>query len=408
MDINSLDEKIQQQLVEKFAYHEKISRFNTKKIIDAFKKNRVSDYHFSTMSGYGYNDVGRDTLDNVYADVFGGEKALVRSQFVSGTHAISTVLFGILRCGDELLAVTGAPYDTLQTVIGHSKKQTGSLCEHGISYRQLDFNKGDEIDLDKIKKSISDKTKLVHIQRSKGYSDRKTLCIEDIGKICQAVKSIKPDCICFVDNCYGEFVEIKEPPEVGADIIAGSLIKNPGGGLAPSGGYIVGKKELVELAAHQYTAPGLGSKMGSTTSEFQRLLYQGLFLAPHTTLQALKTAIYASAMFSELGYDVIPTKDDFRSDIIQSIKLKSKEALISFCQTIQENSPVDGYVLPVPGEIPGYQDEVIMAAGTFVQGASIELSADGPIREPYNVYLQGGLIFEHSVIALQAFAQRNL
>lgn len=407
-DINSLRICVLNDVKDLFFAHENISLFNTQKILDAFRKNNVSEYYFNTSSGYGYSDVGRDALDKVYADVFKTEKAIVRSQFVSGTHALSTALFGILRSGDEMLAVTGKPYDTLQTVIGADRKQKGSLCEHGIKYRELDLKKGQDIDLSFIKENIKKNTRLVHIQRSKGYSDRKTLSVAEIGQICEAVKSVKKDCICFVDNCYGEFVEKSEPTEVGADIIAGSLIKNPGGGLAPSGGYIAGKADLVELAAFQYSAPGLGSEMGSCSSQTQRLLYQGLFLAPHVTLQAVKSAIFAAALFAKLGYDVLPDKNALRSDIIQSINLKTKEALIAFCQSIQTNSPVDGHVLPLPGRVPGYEDDVIMAAGTFVQGASIELSADGPTREPYTVYLQGALTFEHSMLALVSSAKSIL
>lgn len=399
-DEEALNEKIQQQAAEKFSHHEKISLHNTKKVLNAFRENMVSDYYFRPASGYGYSDTGRDTLDKIYANVFQTDSALVRSQFVSGTHALSTALFGILRSGDEMLAVTGAPYDTLQTVIGAKVKQKGSLCEHGISYRELPLQKGQKIDLQQIKREISPKTKLVHIQRSRGYSDRDTLSVEQIGEICQSVKSVKKDCICFVDNCYGEFVEKTEPTEVGADIIAGSLIKNPGGGLAPSGGYIAGRQDLLQMASYQFTAPGLGSEMGSVSGDTQRLMYQGFFFAPHITLQALKTAIYAATLFFELGYEVSPLPDAFRSDIIQSISLERAEALIAFCQAIQSNSPVDSHVLPLPGKMPGYQDDVIMAAGTFIQGASIELSADGPMRSPYTVYLQGGLVFEHSVLAL--------
>ncbi len=407
MKIEELSKEILREIGGRFSLHEEISLHNTKKILDSFRKYKVADYYFSGSSGYGYADRGRDSLCDIYAEIFGAQKALVRAQFVSGTHALSTALFGVLRPGDEMLAVTGAPYDTLQTVIGSHIVQRGSLTEHGIIYKELPLQQTGEPDWETIKSAVASKTRLVHIQRSRGYADRKTLTVDEIGRICEIVKSKNKDCICFVDNCYGEFVERTEPPEVGADLIAGSLIKNPGGGLAPSGGYIAGRSDLLEMAAYHFTAPGLGDKMGATGGETQRLLYQGLFLAPHITLQALKSAIYAAALFSRLGYKVSPAVDDFRSDIIQSISLKTPAALQHFCEAVQKYSPVDGHVTPCPGPMPGYQDKVIMAAGTFVQGASIELSADGPMREPYNVYLQGGLVFEHSLIALTE-AARNI
>jgi cystathionine beta-lyase family protein involved in aluminum resistance len=405
LDLDNLDRQIRDDLSEVFARHEKTSILNTGKVLRAFKKNQVSAHCFHPSSGYGYSDLGRDLLDDIYADVFKTQKALVRSQFVSGTHALSTVLFGLLRPGDEMLAATGTPYDTLRTVIGAGVKQKGSLAEHGIQYREAPLGQGGEIDLKQIKRAIGAKTRLAHIQRSCGYSSRKTLLAEEIGRICETVKNAKPDCICFVDNCYGEFVEEIEPTEAGADIMAGSLIKNPGGGLAPSGGYIAGREDLVEMAGFHYTAPGLGGAMGSAGGDTQKLLFQGFFLAPHVTLQALKTAIYAAALFSRLGYQVSPDERAARGDIIQRISLKTRAALNAFCQAVQENSPVDAYVSPVPGKVPGYQDDVIMAAGTFVQGASIELSADGPLRPPYTAYLQGGLTFEHGVLSLLASAK---
>jgi cystathionine beta-lyase family protein involved in aluminum resistance len=405
LDLDNLDRQIRDGLSETFAWHEKTGIENTRKILREFKKNQVSGHCFHPAGGYGYSDLGRDLLDNIYAGVFKTQKAIVRTQFVSGTHALSTVLFGVLRSGDEMLSVTGEPYDTLRTVIGARVKQKGSLAEHGITYREVDFDRNGEVDLDKIKRAVGARTRLVYIQRSCGYSMRKTLLVEEIGRICETVKKAKPDCICFVDNCYGEFVEKTEPTEAGADIMAGSLIKNPGGGLAPSGGYIAGREELVEMAGFHYTAPGLGSAMGSAGGDAQKLLYQGLFLSPHITLQAVKTAIYAAALFSRLGYHVSPDERAARGDIIQRISLKTRAALIAFCQAVQENSPVDAYVSPTPGKVPGYQDDVIMAAGTFVQGASIELSADGPLRPPYTVYLQGGLTFEHGILALLACAK---
>ncbi len=404
MRIDKLSKEILEKISEKFELHQEVSFYNTKKVVDAFRAHRVSEYYFSGSSGYGYADQGRDSLGDIYAEIFGVEKALVRSQFVSGTHALSTALFGVLRPGDELLAVTGAPYDTLQTVIGATRKQAGSLTEHGILYKEVALKDGVP-DLAAIKQAMNSKTKIVHIQRSRGYADRKTLSVEEIGAICAIVKRYRKNCICFVDNCYGEFTEKTEPTQVGADLIAGSLIKNPGGGLAPSGAYIAGRSELVDMAARHLTAPGLGDQMGATLGIIHRLMYQGLFLAPHVTLQAIKSAIYAAGLFEKLGYKVSPCVNDFRSDIIQCIALDTPETLQAFCQAIQRNSPVDGHVMPIPGQMPGYNDPVIMAAGTFVQGASIELSADGPMREPYNVYLQGGLTFEHSVLALSSAAR---
>ena len=408
IDFDKLHEEIIEETKELFTYHEKISLHNTQKILDAFRNNQVSDYYFHASSGYGYADTGRDALDKIYAEVFGAQKALVRSQFVSGTHSIATALLGILNSGDQMLAVTGKPYDTLQTVIGTNGQQPGSLIDKGINYKEIPLTDTGRVDFAAIKETVTENTKLVHIQRSRGYANRKSLSVEEIGEICKLVKKQNAACICFVDNCYGEFVEKQEPTQVGADIMAGSLIKNPGGGLAPSGGYIVGREDLVQLAAFQFTAPGLGSEMGATHGDVQRLLYQGFFLAPHVTLQAVKTAIYATFLFEKLGYKVSPNKNELRSDIILSINLNEESNLLEFCQAIQKYSPVDAHVLPYPGYMPGYQDEVIMAAGTFIQGASIELSADGPLRPPYTVFLQGGLTFEHSVIALLSAAKNIL
>lgn len=405
IDFDKLHEDIIAETKEIFSYHEKISLHNTQKLLDAFRNNQVSDYYFNSSSGYGYSDTGRDALDKIYAEVFGAQKALVRSQFVSGTHAIATTLLGILKAGDEMVAVTGKPYDTLQTVIGINVNQPGSLIDKGITYKEVALNEKGRVDLPAIQKTVTEKTKLVHIQRSRGYANRKSLSSQEIGEICKIVKKQNNNCICFVDNCYGEFVEKQEPTQVGADIMAGSLIKNPGGGLAPSGGYIVGREDLVKLASYQFTAPGLGSEMGATHGDVQRLLYQGFFLAPHITLQAVKTAIYATFLFEKLGYQVSPDKNEIRSDIILSINLNKEESLLEFCQAIQKYSPVEAHVLPYPAYMPGYQDDVIMAAGTFIQGASIELSADGPIRPPYTVFMQGGLTFEHSVIALLSAAK---
>ena len=387
---------------ELFLQVDDIAEKNTIKVLESFHKHQISDYHFRTTTGYAYSDVGRDKLDQVWADIFGAEKALVRTSFVSGTHALATVLFGILRPGDELLSVTGAPYDTMQTVIGASRDVPGSLLEFGITYDELAM-KNTGVDLENIARKIKPTTKMVLIQRSRGYSLRKTLSVNEIKLICEQVKKVKPDCICFIDNCYGEFTETAEPTSVGADIMAGSLIKNPGGGLAPSGGYIAGRKELIELAAYRLTAPGIGSELGASLSD-NRLLYQGLFLAPHVVAQAVKGAVFAAEFFTQLGYNTKPSANELRSDIIQAIELKTPERMVAFCRGLQKFSPIDAHVRPEPGAVPGYADEVIMAAGTFVQGASIELSADGPIRPPYAIYLQGGLTLEHTVIALMGAA----
>lgn len=379
---------------------------NTEKVITAFRNNMVSDYYLKPTTGYGYSDVGRDTLDLIYAEIFKTEAALVRSQFVSGTHALAVALLGNLRPGDELIGLTGTPYDTMQSIIGYPVKTKGSLVDLGISYKELPMS-GEHVDLDAVKKIVTKNTKMVHIQRSCGYSSlRKTISVEEIGRIIAAAKEANPDVIAYVDNCYGEFIEQKEPTEVGADIMAGSLIKNLGGGLAPTGGYIVGRTDLVENASYRLTAPGLGGEMGATLGDTQREFYQGLFLAPHVVLQAVKTAIFAAAVFQKLGYEVKPLPQEARHDIIQAIKLESRKRLCDFCIAIQSNSPVDAHVEPVPAPLPGYQDDIVMAAGTFVQGASIELSADGPCREPYNVFFQGGLTFEHGRLAIMAAAKR--
>lgn len=392
--------------VEKYSkVYEEAALFNTEKVMKAFRNHMVSDYYLKPTTGYAYSDVGRENLDAIYAEIFHTEAALVRSQFVSGTHALAVALLGVLRAGDEMIAATGTPYDTMQTIIGSPVKTPGSLVDLGVIYKEIPMQ-DDKPDLEAICSAITDKTRLIHIQRSCGYSSvRKTLNVAQIGEICEAVKKVKPDVICFVDNCYGEFIEKQEPTEVGADLIAGSLIKNMGGGFAPTGGYIAGRADLVELASYRLTAPGLGGEMGATLGDTAREFYQGLFIAPHVVTQAVKTAIFASAVFKNLGYSVKPLPEEVRSDIIQAIRLETREKLCNFCVAIQTNSPVDAHVDPVPAMIPGYQDEIIMAAGTFVQGASIELSADGPCREPYNVYFQGGLTFEHGRIAIMSAAR---
>lgn len=385
---------------------EEAALFNTEKVITAFRNNMVSDFYLKPTTGYAYSDVGRDKLDLIYAEIFKTEAALVRSQFVSGTHALAVALLGNLRAGDELIAVTGTPYDTMQTIIGYPEKTEGSLVDLGIEYKEIPMT-GDHVDLAAVKQAVTSKTKMIHIQRSCGYSSmRKTIDVAEIGRICQAAKEANPNVICFVDNCYGEFIEKQEPTEVGADLMAGSLIKNLGGGFAPTGGYIVGRQDLVEKASYRLTAPGLGGEMGATLGDTAREFYQGLFMAPHIVLQAVKTSIFAASVFKSLGYAVKPQPEDPRSDIIQAITLETRKRLCDFCVAIQSNSPVDAHVEPVPSPLPGYQDEIIMAAGTFVQGASIELSADGPCREPFNVFFQGGLTFEHGRLAIMAAAKR--
>ena len=389
-----------------FAHIEDVAEANTLKVLDAMRECRVSDAHFNTTTGYAYDDIGRGKLEELYAKIFGAERALVRTQFVSGTHALATVLFGILRPGDELVSLTGKPYDTMQTVIGYDNPSPGSLKEFGVLYNELPMVAG-KVDMAHIKDVITDKTKMVEIQRSRGYSMRSPLSIEDIRAITAEVHRIKPDCICFVDNCYGEFVDYEEPTQAGADIMAGSLIKNPGGGIAPTGGYIVGRDDLVELASYRLTAPGMGDELGASLSN-NRLLFQGLFLAPHVVSQAIKGAIFAAGMFAKLGYKTLPLPTEVRGDIIQAIELGSADKLIAFCGGIQKYSPVDSFAAPEPWDMPGYADKIIMAAGTFVQGASIEFSADGPLREPYNVYLQGGLTFEHAINGIMGAAQAVL
>lgn len=389
-----------------FAHIEDVAEANTLKVLDAMRECHVSDAHFNTTTGYAYDDIGRGKLEELYAKIFGAERALVRTQFVSGTHALATVLFGILRPGDELVSLTGKPYDTMQTVIGYDNPSPGSLKEFGVLYNELPMVAG-KVDMAHIKDVITDKTKMVEIQRSRGYSMRSPLSIENIRAITAEVHRIKPDCICFVDNCYGEFVDYEEPTQAGADIMAGSLIKNPGGGIAPTGGYIVGRDDLVELASYRLTAPGMGDELGASLSN-NRLLFQGLFLAPHVVSQAIKGAIFAAGMFAKLGYKTLPLPTEVRGDIIQAIELGSADKLIAFCGGIQKYSPVDSFAAPEPWDMPGYADKIIMAAGTFVQGASIEFSADGPLREPYNVYLQGGLTFEHAIIGIMGAAQAVL
>ncbi len=381
-----------------------IKEFNQYKVIKAMQDNKLSDSHFNGTTGYGYDDRGREVLDSVYAQVFKAEDALVRHHIVSGTQAISLCLFGILRPGDRVTAVTGKPYDTLEEVIGIRGENCGSLKEFGVVYEQVDLLDGGKPDLIGIKQAVAKKTKLVMVQRSRGYSWRDALTISDIEGIVKAVREVNSEAIIMVDNCYGEFVEEREPLEVGADIIAGSLIKNPGGGLALTGGYIAGKANLVEQAAYRLTSPGLGKEVGASLGN-NRLMFQGLFMAPHVVAESLKGAVFCAALMQSLGYETLPAIDANRSDIIQAVKFNNPESLIAFCQGIQKGSPVDAYVTPQPWDMPGYDSQVIMAAGAFVQGSSIELSADAPIKPPYIAYMQGGLVYEHvklgNMIAVQ-------
>ena len=402
-ELLTLKERVLDELAPSFRRIEQISEENTLKVLTAMRECKVSDIHFNTSSGYAYDDIGRSKLEELYAKVFAAESALVRMQFVSGTHALATVLFGILRPGDKIISLTGAPYDTMQTVIGYTASSSGSLKEYGILYDELPLNDG-HVDVERIADVLDERTKMVLIQRSRGYSRRPTLLIEDIREICNQVHRLRPDCICFVDNCYGEFVESLEPTQAGADIMAGSLIKNPGGGLAPTGGYIVGREDLVELASYRLTAPGMGAELGASLVN-NRLFFQGLFLAPHVVSQALKGALFAAGIFEKLGYTTYPRISDERGDIIQAIELGTAEKLVAFCGGVQKYSPVDSFVKPEPWDMPGYTDQIIMAAGTFVQGASIEFSADGPLRSPYNVYMQGGLTFEQVMFGILGAAE---
>lgn len=412
IDIKILDYcgEIEETLRDRFQDIDKIAEYNQLKVLKAMQDNKLSDIHFAATTGYGYNDMGRDTLESVYASVFHAESALVRPQLISGTHALSTALSGNLRPGDEILSPVGKPYDTLEGVIG-IKKERGSLAEYGITYAQVDLNSDGSFDYVGIKKAINERTKLITIQRSKGYDTRPTLSVNQIGELIAFIKNIKPEVICMVDNCYGEFVEMIEPTDVGADLCVGSLIKNPGGGLAPIGGYIVGKEEYVDNAAFRLTAPGLGKEVGATLGINQQL-FQGLFLAPQVVSGALKGAIFLANVYEKLGFSVFPNGFVPRHDIIQAVTLGSEAGVIAFCRGIQAAAPVDSYAVPEPWPMPGYSCNVIMAAGAFIQGSSIELSADAPIKPPYVVYFQGGLTWYHSkfgvLMSLQKLYEEKL
>ena len=390
--------KIEESLKERFEQIDQIAECNQMKVLKAMRDNRLSEACFSPTTGYGYNDIGRETLERIYADVFGTEDALVRPQITCGTHALALALMSQLRPGDELLSPVGKPYDTLEEVIG-IRPSNGSLAEYGITYRQVDLLADGSFDWEGIEKALNDKTRMVTIQRSKGYASRPTLSVERIGQLISFIKERKPDVLCMVDNCYGEFVDTIEPSDVGADIMVGSLIKNPGGGLAPIGGYIAGRKDCVENASYRMTCPGLGMEVGATLG-VNRSLYQGFFLAPMITKGALKGAVFAANIYEKLGFPVVPNSTEPRQDIIQAVTLGTPEGLIAFCQGIQAAAPVDSFVTPEPWDMPGYDSQVIMAAGAFIQGSSIELSADGPMKPPYAVYFQGGLTWEHAKLGI--------
>lgn len=393
--IRETEKKIQTQLRQA----DDIALLNQQKVLSAFHSQRVSDHHFNPSTGYGYDDEGRDTLEKVYAEVFKSESALVRSQIISGTHAITIALFGVLRPGDELVYITGKPYDTLASIVSGGAKDTGSLRDFGIGYRHIDLGPDNKPDWEKIGEAINDKTKVVAIQRSRGYDTRPSFTVAEIEEMVKKVRNLKQDVIVFVDNCYGEFVEEREPVEAGADLIAGSLIKNPGGGLAKIGGYIAGRQDLVEKCAYRMTSPGIGGEAGASLNTLPDM-YQGFFMAPHIVSQALKGAIFTASLLEAEGMVTSPHFADKRTDLIQSVSFATAEQMIAFCRTIQANSPVNAQFLPEAAYMPGYADDVIMAAGTFVQGSSIELTADGPIRPPYTAFIQGGLTYEHVQIAV--------
>lgn len=402
MNSKEIIKKAEKTLVKEFEQIEDIRDFNQEKVLNAFIENKVAPEHFYTVSGYGHDDLGREVLDKVFADVFKAEKALVRIHFASGTHTLACCLFGNLKYRDKLVSAAGSPYDTMQEVIGTAGDDTSkedSLIGHGIKYDEVPLKNGKDIDFEKLDEMIDETVTMVLIQRSKGYSTRKSLSLDTIEKICKTVKKNNPNCICFVDNCYGEFVDTREPLEAGADLIAGSLIKNPGGGIVEAGGYIAGKAKYVDKCANRLTAPGIGSEGGAMFNQ-HRLIFQGLFMAPSVVCDAVKGAVLASKIFEEIGFNSEPKYYEKRTDIIQNITFGSAEPLEHFCRTIQALSPINGYVTPIPEYVPGYEDQIIMAGGTFIEGSTIELSADGPLREPYTAYMQGGLNYAHVKIAL--------
>ena len=397
--MNKIIEQAEEKVQKYFKHVDKVKEFNQKKVLESFRKNKIGLEHFATVSGYGHDDMGREALDKTFADAFSAEAAIVRNHFVSGTHAIACALFGNLRHGEKLVSVVGTPYDTMEEVIGTRGNYRASLMGHGVKYEEIPLVNNLYVDFDKLKKTIDKSVNMVTIQRSRGYSTRKSLNIETTKKVIDIVKSKNPDCICFVDNCYCEFVEEKEPLEIGADLIAGSLIKNPGGGIVETGGYIAGKLEFVEQAAYRLTAPGIGSEGGAMLNQ-TRLIFQGLFMAPSIVSEAIKGAILASQVFEDIGFISTPKPDIVRTDLIQTIEFGRPEPLLAFCKALQHNSPIESYLTPIPDEVPGYDDKLIMAGGSFIEGSTIELSADGPMRAPYAAYMQGGLNYAHVKIAL--------
>jgi len=404
LEINSVIKNAEKNIENIVKNLEEIRDFNQEKVLKAFMDNRVCEEHFATVSGYGHDDMGREVIDRVFAQALGAESAIVRNHFVSGTHALACALFGNLRSGDKLVAVAGAPYDTMEEVIGLRGNERASLKGHGVLYEEVSLVNEKEINLQKLEETIDKTCTMALIQRSRGYSLRDVINMEQMAEITRVIKSKNPDCICFVDNCYGEFTEKIEPTEVGADLIAGSLIKNPGGGIVETGGYIAGKQEYVDLAAMRLTAPGIGREGGAMLNQ-SRLILQGFFMAPSITHEALKGAVLIAEVFKNLGYETYPDVESTRSDIIQAVKFGDRDKLIKFCKAVQTYSPVDSYLTPIPDSVPGYEDEVIMAAGTFIEGSTIELSADGPLREPFVAYMQGGLNYAHVKIALKGILQ---
>ncbi|MFD1928620.1 aminotransferase class I/II-fold pyridoxal phosphate-dependent enzyme [Sporosarcina siberiensis] len=392
-------EEIERKLIPYFSVIEKTAFMNQSKVLAAFRNNRVSDFHLNGSTGYGYDDEGRDVLEKVYAEVFGAEACLVRNQIISGTHAISISLFGVLRPGDELLYITGKPYDTLESIVSGKGKDTGSLYDYGITYKHIDLNLDGSVNFEEVINNIHSKTKMVAIQRSRGYSDRPSFTIEEIEVMIRNIKEINSELIVFVDNCYGEFVEEKEPTDVGADLMAGSLIKNPGGGLVRTGGYIAGRADIIEQCGYRMTSPGLGAEAGASLDTL-REMFQGFFLAPHVVSQAVKGAHFTAALLEDFGLETTPHYSVKRTDLIQAVSFENAKQMIAFCRSIQENSPINAHFAPEPSYMPGYTDDVIMAAGTFIQGSSIELTADGPIRPPFTAYVQGGLTYEHVKVAV--------
>ncbi len=405
MNKNEIVQNAEFKVKQYFDKVDEIKEYNQEKVLKAFIDNKIGLEHFASVSGYGHDDMGREALDKVFAQVFKAEKAVVRNHFVSGTHTLACCLFGNLRYGEKLISLAGAPYDTMEEVIGKRGDKRASLIGHGVLYDEVDLINNMDVDFEGIKSKVDKSTKMVLIQRSRGYSLRKSLNIGTIKKMIEIVKSKNPDCICFVDNCYGEFTEKLEPLEVGADLIAGSLIKNPGGGIVEAGGYIAGKEEYVNQAAYRLTAPGIGAEGGAMLNQL-RLIFQGLFMAPSIVSEAVKGAILASQVFEDIGFISTPKPSEPRTDIIQTIKFGAPEPLIEFCKTLQSFSPVESYLTPVPDEVPGYDNKLIMAGGSFIEGSTIELSADGPVREPYAAYMQGGLNYAHVKIALKGIVEK--